>query len=72
MTKKDYIAIAAVVAASDINPTQRMVLINGLIQICQADNPNFDPIRFVAACRGHATDAHIVPDVPKKRSRFDA
>ena len=51
MTKKDYIAIASVIAITGPS-TQRMKMVNALIPIFKADNPRFDADRFREAANG--------------------
>ena len=54
MTKKDYIAIAAVIAESPMLSGQRESIVDSLADIMQADNPAFNRATFERACFANA------------------
>ena len=49
MTKKDYIKAAEIVRAIK-SLHDRTVVMYGMAELFQSDNPRFDPDRFKAAC----------------------
>lgn len=48
MTRKDYIALAALVA--DLVGGQREYVAHKLADICERDNPRFNRAHFLTAC----------------------
>lgn len=56
MTRKDYIAIAAVIANNRDGFSDNKLLLDELVkdlcEVFECDNPRFDIIRFMKASRG--------------------
>ena len=62
MTRKDYVAIAKVINNIDLEASPYAVsndypvwatlnlVIDGLVEVMKADNPNFNPAQFREAC----------------------
>lgn len=58
MTKKDYIAIAAIIESipyDAISKINRLKLILKFAHLMGEDNPRFDKARFTVACLGEET-----------------
>ena len=62
MTRKDYIAVAKIVAdnADSMTPEAHERLVNDFARFMAQDNPRFDRVRFSTACGVPAVEAVTV------------
>ena len=62
MTRKDYVAIAEVVAEMPSRSLSevrcRDNVMHGIMTYCASDNPSFDRTRFIGACTVNDEDPH--------------
>jgi len=52
MSRRDYIAVAAVLRGAVLTPTQRADLVDRFAAVFASDNPRFDSDRFAQAVQG--------------------
>jgi hypothetical protein len=50
MTKKHFIAIAAIISQTPMPPQTRNELVAKISKVCKTENPRFDVARFTVAC----------------------